>query len=127
MDGWLTYHAVFVACVAAVLYKCGADPRRLADDPPTLRLMCRSITCGFGELHAQGIGGRPASLALFHSRLLLPIAVQYWARTMRSPMGELCFAAHSRHAQAEMQALGAEVIGRVGQSRRRAPLTQLLR
>ena len=26
MDGWLAYHAAFVACVAAALYRCGTDP-----------------------------------------------------------------------------------------------------
>jgi len=43
MDGWLTYHAAFVACLAAALYRCGTDPVRLADDRPTLNLMCRAI------------------------------------------------------------------------------------
>jgi hypothetical protein len=33
---------------------------------------------------------------------------------MRSPMGELCFAAHSRHAQAEMRDLAAHLVERIG-------------
>jgi hypothetical protein len=33
---------------------------------------------------------------------------------MRSPMGELCFAAHSRHAEAEMRALADQMVSRVG-------------
>ena len=37
------------------------------------------------------------------------VAVRYWARAMHSPMGELCFAAHARHAEAEMRALGHDV------------------
>ena len=36
MDGWLAYHAAFVACVAAALYRCGTDPVRLAADRPVL-------------------------------------------------------------------------------------------
>jgi ketopantoate reductase len=44
MDGWLAYHAAFVACVAAALYRCGTDPVRLAADRTTLTLMCRAIT-----------------------------------------------------------------------------------
>jgi hypothetical protein len=32
---------------------------------------------------------------------------------MRSPIGELCFAAHSRHAEAEMRALGHDVAARI--------------
>jgi len=46
MDGWLAYHAAFVACVAAALYRCGTDPVRLAADRATLTLMCRAITGG---------------------------------------------------------------------------------
>jgi hypothetical protein len=38
--------------------------------------------------------------------VLKVIAVRYWARTMRSPAGELCFAAHTRHAEPEMRAPG---------------------
>jgi hypothetical protein len=41
MEGWLAYHAAFVA---AALYRCGTDPVRLAADRATLTLMCRAIT-----------------------------------------------------------------------------------
>jgi ATP/maltotriose-dependent transcriptional regulator MalT len=50
--------------------------------------------------------------------------VAYWARTTRSPMGELAFAAHSRHAEAEMQALGDDMAARITDS---PALTKLLR
>jgi hypothetical protein len=50
---------------------------------------------------------------VLHSPLLRAVAVRYWARAMRSPMGELCFAAHSRHARAEMLALGNDVAARI--------------
>jgi 2-dehydropantoate 2-reductase len=109
MPRWLALHATFVACVAAALYRCGADPARLAADRPTLTLMCRAITEGFAAQRAVGRGGPPRNLALLHHRLMLPVAVRYWARVMRSPMGELCFAAHARHASAEMLALSADV------------------
>ena len=124
MDGWLAYHAAFVACVAAALYRCGADPARLAADHRTLTLMCRAITEAFAALRADGIAGLPRNLAVLHSALLRPVAVRYWSRSMRSPMGELCFAAHSRHAEAEMRALGDDVLARTGGSQ---ALTELLR
>src|ERR1700728_2923985 len=89
MDGWLVYHAAFVACVAAALYRCGTDPVRLAADRATLTLMCRALTAAFAGLRASGTAGLPRNLALLHSPLLRPVAVRYWARTMRSPMGEL--------------------------------------
>jgi hypothetical protein len=43
---------------------------------------------------------------------------------MRSPIGELCFAAHSRHAEAEMRALGQDMAARITNS---PALTELLR
>jgi len=124
MDGWLTYHAAFIACVAAALYRCGTDPIRLAADRATLTLMCRAITGAFGSLRADGTDGLPRNLAVLHHPALRAVAVRYWARTMRSPMGELAFAAHSRHAEAEMRALGADTAARVTDS---PALTELLR
>ena len=63
-------------------------------------------------------------LAWLHSPLLRVVAVRYWARTMRSPMGELCFAAHARHAEAEMRALARDVEARITGS---PALAELLR
>jgi 2-dehydropantoate 2-reductase len=123
MDGWLAYHAAFVACVAAALYRCGTDPVRLAADRATLTIMCRAITGAFAALRTDGTAGLPRNLAVLHSPLLRAVAVRYWARTMRSPMGELCFAAHSRHAEAEMRALGQDVAARITDS---PALTELL-
>jgi 2-dehydropantoate 2-reductase len=113
MDGWLAYHAAFVACICAALYRCEIDPVQLAADRVTLTLMCRAITEAFAALRASGTAGLPRNLALLHSRLLREVAVRYWARTMRSPMGELCFAAHARHAEVEMRAMGHDVAARI--------------
>jgi 2-dehydropantoate 2-reductase len=123
MDGWLTYHAAFVACITAALYRCGTDPGRLAADRPALTLMCQAITDAFASLRASSVAGLPRNLAFLHKPLLRPIAVRYWARTMRSPMGELCFAAHARHAEAEMRALAHDVQARIPGS---AAITELL-
>jgi 2-dehydropantoate 2-reductase len=123
MDGWLAYHAAFVACITAALYRCGTDPVRLAADRATLTLMCRAITEAFAALRAGGTAGLPRNLAVLHSPLLSMVAVRYWARAMRSPMGELCFAAHARHAEAEMRALGHDVEARITGS---PALTELL-
>jgi 2-dehydropantoate 2-reductase len=123
MDGWLAYHAAFVACIAAALYRCGTDPVRLAADHGTLTLMCAAITEAFAALRASGTAGCPRNLAVLHSPLLRPVAVRYWARAMRSPAGELCFAAHSRHATAEMQALARDVSAQISGA---PALTELL-
>jgi len=126
MDGWLAYHAAFVACVAAALYHCDTDPVELAGDRPTLRLMCRAITEGFTALRAQGVGGLARNLAILHHPLLRPVAVAYWARTMRSPMGEMCFAAHARHAQPEMRALCQDTLARLTHPTASMHIRQLL-
>lgn len=126
MDGWLAYHAAFVACVAAALYRCGTDPGRLATDRKTLNLMCAAVTESFAALRRLGVNGLPRNLAVLHSPVLKPVAVRYWARTMRSPLGELAFAAHSRHAPAEMHALGDQVLARLAESPDIRHLRQLL-
>jgi hypothetical protein len=72
MDGWLAYHAAFVACIAAALYCCGTDQARLAADRDTLTLMCQAITEAFAALRASGTAGLPRNLALLHTPLLSP-------------------------------------------------------
>ncbi len=126
MDGWLAYHAAFVACVAAALYRCGTDAAALAADRQTLTLMCAAVTEAFTALRKTGVTGLPRNLAVLHSPALKPVAVRYWARTMRSHAGELWFAAHARHAQPEMRALGGQVTARLAHSPATSHLFQLL-
>lgn len=127
MDGWLAYHAAFVACVAAALNLCGGDPARLAADRPALTLMSDAVTEAFRALRGSGITGLPRNLAILHNPALKPVAVRYWARTMRSPAGELFFAAHARHARPEMRALADQVTARLGNSPANSRLSELLR
>ena len=109
------------------LYRCGGgDAARLATDQRILTLMGAAVTEAFTTLRKTGITGLPRNLAILHSRALKPVAVRYWARTMRSPLGELCFAAHSRHAEAEMRALGGQVAGRIGSDPRATHVRELL-
>jgi 2-dehydropantoate 2-reductase len=117
MDGWLAYHAVLVASIAAALLDCDGDPLRLANDRATLALMCRAIEEGFAALQEQGRHGLPRNLATLHQPILRPFAVRYWARTMRTPTGELCFAGHTRHATDEMITLGTWVLTVVSNSK----------
>jgi 2-dehydropantoate 2-reductase len=126
MDGWLAYHVAFVACVAAALYRCGTDAAVLSADRQTLTLMCAAVTEAFSALRKIGVTGLLRNLAILHSPALKPVAVRYWARTMRSPAGELCFAAHARHAQSEMRALSDQVTARLAHSPATSHLFQLL-
>jgi 2-dehydropantoate 2-reductase len=111
--GWLAYHSVFIASVASALQHCDGSAAALAGDRPVLTLMCRAIEEGFRALRAQAVGGLPRNLRVLHTPLLRPFAVRYWSRTMRSPVGEQCFAAHSRHARDEMDALAHVVLARL--------------
>jgi ketopantoate reductase len=126
MSGWLAYHAVFVASIACALYRCQTDPQRLAGDRKELKLMCAAITDGFRALRAQGVRGLPRNLAVLHNGALGPIPVRYWAQTMRSPMGELAFAAHARHAQPEMRALADDVLNELIKGQQPDSLRHLL-
>ena len=98
----------------------------LAADRQALALMCAAVTEAFTALRKTGVTGLPRNLAILHSPALKPVAVRYWGRTMRSPAGELCFAAHARHAQPEMRALGDQVIARLAHSPATRHLFQLL-
>jgi 2-dehydropantoate 2-reductase len=122
MDGWLAYHAAFVGCIAAALYRCGNSPTQLAADRSTLTLMCQAITDAFAALRANGTAGLPRNLAVLHAPMLRPAAVRHWASVMRSPMGELRFAAHCRHADTEMRTLGRETAAIAPGSRAMAEL-----
>ena len=117
---------LFIASVTAALRRCENDPRRLAGDRRVLTLVCGAITDGFGALRSRGVSGLSHNLAVLRSRPLRPVAVCYWARTMRSPMGELAFAGHARHAPQEMRPLAADVLGELAQAQAPASLQELL-
>jgi 2-dehydropantoate 2-reductase len=127
MEGWLAYHAVFVTCICSALDRSGTDTQRLAGDSNMLRLMCHALTEGFAALRRRAVGGLPRNLRILHSRLLMPIAVSYWSRTMRSANGELWFGAHARHAGAETRALSSDVLDRIGDDPLVSHLRELLR
>jgi len=126
MDGWLAYHAAFVACVSAALYRCEGSAAGLAADRATLSLMCQAIEEGFRLLRRADVHGLPVNLRTLHYPALRPFAVRYWAKAMRSPLGERCFAAHSRHAQPEMRLLAGAVLDRVPVPSECAHLCELL-
>jgi ketopantoate reductase len=126
IDGWLAYHAVFVGSIAAALYRCHGSAAALSADRPALRLMCRSIEEGFTALGRQGIVGLPRNLRVLHQPALRTIAVRYWAHTLGSPVGEQCFAAHSRHAEPEMRALATAAMRQAGSVSNVAHLRELL-
>ena len=117
IDGWLAYHSVLISSIAMALIRSGIDASKLGNDRLLLKLMCQSIEEGYAILKNKGTKGLPSNLAVLHQPILRPFAERYWGRTMRSSMGELCFAAHSRHASDEMQALARWVVQQAAHSR----------
>src|SRR5579872_534315 len=61
MEGWLAYHAVFVACICSALDRTGTDTQRLAGDRAMVRLLCHALTEGFAALRRRGVGGLPGN------------------------------------------------------------------
>lgn len=131
MDGWLTHHAAAVVCLAGALRLHDNDPVRLAADRSTLTVMCRGAAEAFAVLRAQGVGGLPLSLSLMIRRPVAhPVAVLYFARLLRSPVGELCLASHARTAGHEIDVLADDVLGLIPSSpstRNLYEITRLLR
>jgi hypothetical protein len=94
--------------------------------PPGPQAHVRSGDRGIRCRAPHGCNRAPRNLAVLHNPLLIAVAVRYRPHTMRSPMCELCFAAHARHAQAEMRVLGDQVASRIGNAPAARHLRQLL-
>lgn len=117
IDGWLAYHAVFIASISMALLRVGSNATKLGNDRELLGLMCRSIEEGFTMLRSHGIKGLPGNLAILHWPPLRPLAIYYWRNVMRSPRGEIYFASHTRHASDEMLTLAKWVLARAKANR----------
>jgi len=103
------YDLVLVAVRSDQLAQAGSELAAVTGSPTVLFFGNNP----FAALRHAGVSGLPRNLATLHSPPLKAVAVRYWAQTMRSPAGELCSAGHARHAQAEMQILGDQVIAQV--------------
>ncbi len=118
IDGWMLGHTAFVVPIGFALYRVGTDAAKLAADSDTMRLMVRATRETFKLLLSSGDAEVPANLRMLYLRLPTAVIVRYWRRVFASPRGELWFAAHSRAASGEMQALAGElqtVLSRIGQ------------
>jgi len=97
MDSWLRRHAVFVTAIAGALSQVEADPQRLADNPHLVRAFIVGIREGWAALDRRNVAPASRSLRAIFCWVPLPLAVLYWRRLLRSPRGDLYFAAHTRH------------------------------
>jgi len=110
MDGWLAYHAVFISCIGVAIIRSRGNAIELGQNKQLLHDMCVAIEEGFKLLKTKQMKGLPRNLAILHSPLLRPIAIRYWSTIMRSPKGELYFAAHAKHSPEEIHMLKNWVI-----------------
>ena len=116
IGGWMLGHTAFVVPIGYALYRSDTDPTVLAADTRTLRLMVRATRDSYKALDDVEI---PANLRWLYQRMPMAFAVRYWRRVLASPRGELWFAAHSRAAPDEIQALALELriaVERTGRS-----------
>lgn len=120
-EGWLIAHAAFVVPIAFALYRVGVDPKRLAGDTGTLRLMVRATRQALQALQACGNHQIPRNLRALYLYAPERFAVAYWRRIMASDNGELWFAGHTRVAPQEMTSLAVAVRDAVARSRRPTP------
>ncbi len=107
MEGWLASHAALVVPMAAAVTAAGGHADTLAGRPDLLRAAVRATRASYRAQRRRGRLVIGSSLRLLY--LVMPewFAVRYWSRALRGEFGELAFAAHTRHAWAEMAALGA--------------------
>lgn len=123
ISGWMLAHSAFVVPIAFALYRFDTDPRALAADAGTLRLMVRATREAFEAVDDAEI---PANLRWLYLRMPIAFAVRYWRRVLASARGELWFGAHSRAAPDEMHALAHELRVAVQRARRPTPALDTL-
>lgn len=106
---WLKRHAVFITSIAGALYEKDCSPTQLAKDHGAVRRFILAVRGGWLELDRRDVDSAPWTLKFIFCQAPLWFSVRYWAKLLSSARGELYFAAHARHAPAEMAALASDV------------------
>jgi 2-dehydropantoate 2-reductase len=96
MAAWLKTHAVFITAVGAAILEAGGDSERLAADRARVAAMVAAVGEGFRTLERQNIGITPTPLRLIFTVVPRFLAVSYWQRQLRGPLGTLAIAPHVR-------------------------------
>jgi 2-dehydropantoate 2-reductase len=109
VDGWLKRHAVFITSIAGALYEKDCIATRLAEDHEAVRRFILAVREGWLELDRAKVASAPFALKFIFCHAPLWFSVRYWSKLLSSARGELYFAAHTRHAPAEMAALASDV------------------
>ncbi len=126
IDKWLLAHAAFVVPIAFALYGHDTNALRLAADRSGVCTIVRATREGFRALRAAGNAEIPTNLRILYLWMPQTFAVRYWQKVLRTPRGELWFAAHSRAAPEEMRSLANDLLAEVRRSGRAAPTLERL-
>lgn len=110
MAGWLKAHAVFYAALGTAIAACGGDSVALADDRGRVADVVAAVDEGFRALARQGVAVTPTPLRLVFTVVPRFVAVTYWQKQLRGPIGTLALAPHVRAAGgSELPAVTAQV------------------
>jgi hypothetical protein len=109
MDAWLRRHGVFIVAIAGALYESDCDSRRLARNSGAVRCFILGIREGWRALDRLHVAPAPFALRTILCWVPLRFSVGYWCKLLDSPLGEIYFARHARHAPAEMAVVAADV------------------
>lgn len=110
MEGWLQTHTVFITVMGAAILECGGDSVVLAADRARVAAMVTAVGEGFRALAREGVAVRPAPLRFLFTVAPRSVAVRYWQRQLRGPVGTVSIAPHMRVSRTtEFPALCADV------------------
>jgi 2-dehydropantoate 2-reductase len=96
MPAWLTTHALFIASVGAAILLSGGDSATLGRDRAATARMVAAVAEAFAALRRQGVRPVPTPLRSIFTAVPRAIAVPYWQRQLRGPMGTQTIAPHIR-------------------------------
>ncbi len=96
MAGWLTTHAVFITVVSAAILDSDGDSEKLAANRKRVADMVAAVGEGFRALSRQGVTVTPTPLRIIFTLAPRFVAVSYWQRQLRGPLGTLAIAPHVR-------------------------------
>jgi 2-dehydropantoate 2-reductase len=110
MAAWLQTHVVFITAVSAAVLAAGGDSAALAADRGRVADMVRAVGEGLRALQRRGVTITPPALRLIFTVVPRFLAVSYWQRQLRGPVGTLAIGPHVRASrETELPVMGADV------------------
>lgn len=121
MDAWLKYHvALLMPSIAAAMYACGTDLKRMARTRDALVLAVRAVREGFAVLRELGYPITPGKLELF-ARAPEPLMVLFLQKLLTKERMEIALQKHANAARDEIQHLTDEFLALAARTHVRTP------